>query len=84
MRKGNWNALKKDVDVLTWHHLVRSTMEKMGDESKLCDLYDMLREHPKSQNNEHYRERIRATIYEHKDKYIQTDSGSCRLTYEVA
>lgn len=75
---------KKDVDVLTWHHLIRSTMEQMGGEAKLTDLYDMLSEHPKAQNNTHYRERIRATIYEHRDQYVQTESGSYKLTYEVA
>lgn len=78
------NISKKDVDVLTWHHLVRSTIEKMGGEARLTDLYDVLHEHPKSKKNEHYRERIRATIYEHKEQYIQTGNGSYRLTYEVA
>lgn len=75
---------KKDVDVLTWHHLIRSTMEQMGGEAKLTDLYDTLSTHPKAQNNTHYRERIRATIYEHRDQYVQTESGSYKLTYEVA
>lgn len=75
---------KKDADVLTWHHLIRSTMEQMGGEAKLTDLYDTLSAHPKAQNNTHYRERIRATIYEHRDQYVQTESGSYKLTYEVA
>lgn len=75
---------KKDLDVLTWHHLVRSAMEKLGGEAKLSDLYDYLAEHPKSKKNEHYKERIRATIYEHKEQYIQTGNGSYKLTYEVA
>ena len=75
---------KKDVDVLTWHHLIRSVMEKMGGEAKLSDLYDILAEHPKSKQNEHYKERIRATIYEHKDQYISNGNGLYRLTYRVA
>lgn len=75
---------KKDIDVLTWHHLIRSTLETVGGEAKLCVLYDMLKNHPKAQKNEHYRERIRATIYEHKEQYIQTGNGTYKLTYQVA
>ena len=75
---------QKDVAGLTWHHLIRATIEKLGGEAKLTDLYDYLSEHPKSKKNEHYRERIRATIYEHKEQYIQTGNGSYRLTYKVA
>ena len=56
---------QKDVAGLTWHHLIRATIEKLGGEAKLTDLYDYLSEHPKSKKNEHYKERIRATIYEH-------------------
>ena len=75
---------KRDVDALTWHHLVRSTMENMGGTARLSDLYDVLSNHPKAQKNAHYRERIRATIYEHREQYVQTDPGSYKLTYEVA
>ena len=75
---------QKDVAGLTWHHLIRATIEKLGGEAKLTDLYDYLSEHPKAKNNEHYKERIRATIYEHKEQYIPTGSGSYRLTYMVA
>ena len=75
---------EKDVAGLTWHHLIRATIEKLGGEAKLSDLYDYLSEHPKSKSNEHYKERIRATIYEHKEQYISTGNGSYRLTYKVA
>ena len=75
---------QKDVAGLTWHHLIRATLEKLGGEAKLSDLYEYLSEHPKSTKNEHYKERIRATIYEHKEQYIPTGNGSYRLTYKVA
>lgn len=35
-------------------------------------------------SNPHYQERIRATIYEHKDQYIPVARGWFRLNYEVA
>lgn len=38
----------------------------------------------KAKNNEHYKERIRATIYEHKDQYVSCGNGCYRLTYQVA
>ena len=34
--------------------------------------------------NEHFRERIRATIYEHKDQYTACGNGVYRLNYQVA
>lgn len=84
-RLGNTADISKtDVAGLTWHHLIRATIEKLGGEAKLTDLYDYLSEHPKSKKNEHYKERIRATIYEHKEQYIPTGNGSYRLTYMVA
>ena len=55
------DMFQNDAPGLTWHHLVRSAMEKMGGEAKLTDLYSYLAEHPKSKKNEHYKERIRAT-----------------------
>ncbi len=49
---------------MTWNHLVRSCVEYMGGKAKLSDIADMLQKHPKAKANEHYRERIRATVYE--------------------
>lgn len=74
----------KDDPSLTWHHLIRMTMESMGGSATLAELYVALEEHPKSQKNEHYKERIRATIYEHKDQYASAENGRYRLTYKVA
>ena len=51
---------------------------------KLTDLYSLLEDHPKAKNNEHFRERIRATIYEHKDQYISSANGEYSLRYKVA
>lgn len=79
-----FDVQKRDDISLTWHHLIRMTMESVGGSANLTDLYSLLENHPKSKNNEHYRERIRATIYEHKDQYIQIASGEYRLSYKVA
>lgn len=46
--------------------------------------YVKLQTHPKAKNNEHYKERIRATIYEHKDQYVSCGNGCYRLSYQVA
>lgn len=53
-------------------------------ETDLTALYAMLAEHPKSKGNEHYKERIRATIYEHKEQYVSCGNGTYRLNYKVA
>ena len=84
-------TVAKDVDVrslddvaLTWHHLVRMTIESVGGKAKLSDLYSLLESHPKSRKNEHYKERIRATVYEHKEQYISCGEGCYKLNYQVA
>ena len=79
-----FDVRKKDDVTLTWHHLVRMTLESVGGSAKLSDLYSLLEDHPKAKNNEHFRERIRATIYEHKDQYISSANGEYSLRYKVA
>ncbi|HML26546.1 MAG TPA: hypothetical protein PKC27_07640 [Methanomethylovorans sp.] len=83
-RTGCFDISKDDSPILTWHHLVRMTMESVGGGVKLSDLYDLLVDHPKAKKNEHYKERIRATIYEHKDQYFSYGDGYYRVAYEVA
>lgn len=81
---GNFDARSKDNTALTWHHLVRMTMESMGGEAKLSDLYDALESHPKAKKNPHYRDRIRATIHEHKGQYVPCGECAYALNYNVA
>lgn len=77
--------VRKNDDVsLTWHHLIRITLESVGGKARLSDLYSLLENHPKAKKNEHFRDRIRATIYEHKDQYLSSANGEYRLSYKVA
>lgn len=73
-----------DLESLTWHHLIRMTMESIGGTASLSDLYDRLQKHPKARKNSHYRERIRATLYEHTTEYCRIDRGYFSLCYQVA
>lgn len=73
-----------DIESLTWHHLIRMTMESLGGTVSLPDLYVRLNDHPKAQKNIHYQERIRATIYEHPGEYVPVSRGCYRLNYAVA
>jgi DNA modification methylase len=73
-----------DTAALTWHHLIRMTIESVGGELSLPELYGRLKDHPKAKNNTHYKERIRATIYEHKGQYLPCGEGRYRLPYRVA
>lgn len=81
---GQFDVSKKDDVSLTWHHLIRLTLESVGGSANLTTLYAMLEQHPKAKKNEHYKERIRATIYEHKDQYLSCGNGCYRLNYKVA
>lgn len=79
-----FDASKKDDASLTWHHLIRMTMEDMGGSADFKMLYERLADHPKALKNEHFKDRIRATIYEHKGQYIPNGNGGYRLNYNVA
>jgi len=83
-RSGAFDASKQDAKELTWHHLVRMTLENIGGQAKLSDLYDLLEKHPKAQKNIHFKERIRATMYEHPQQYLSCGDGHYRLSYAVA
>lgn len=83
-RVGKINLATNDTKALTWHHLIRMTMENVGGNTKLSELYVLLAEHPKAQKNEHYKERIRATVYEHKSEYLSDGDGCYHLAYAVA
>jgi len=73
-----------DITALTWHHLIRMTLESAGGRMSLVELYAKLQHHPKAKKNIHYKERIRATIYEHRTQYISCGDGTYRLSYQVA
>lgn len=81
---GMFDVSKRDDVSLTWHHLIRMTMETLGGEAELTMLYGVLENHPKALVNEHYKERIRATIYEHPNQYVSRGNGRYALTYKVA
>lgn len=84
-RQEGWFSVKDtDITALTWHHLIRMTMENLGGTAVLSDLYELLKNHPKAAKNPHYQERIRATLYEHREQYLCVSRGCFRLNYEVA
>lgn len=83
-REDVFSIAKTDLSALTWHHLIRMTFESAGGRMSLVELYALLQNHPKAKGNAHFKERIRATIYEHKDQYIACGDGTYRLTYQVA
>jgi hypothetical protein len=83
-RAGGFDVSKRDAKELTWHHLIRMTLESVGGQAKLSDLYDLLKNHPKAQRNTHFKERIRATVYEHPQQYHSCGNGCYRLSYAVA
>lgn len=81
VKNNEFSILEKDYIGLTWNHLIRSVIEYMGGQAKLSDIADMLKEHPKAKKNTHYRERIRATVYEHSSDYINKGNGVYALVY---
>lgn len=81
-RKGGIFCLRTQVSkALTWFHLICAVMEESGGILSLSQLYEELKEHPKSAKNKHYKERIRATIYEHRNVFLTNHRGLYRLSY---
>lgn len=83
-RESSVDLRKTDTPALTWHHLIRMTMEELGGRAKLSDLGDLLSDHPKAKKNPHFRDRIRATVYEHPGQYISCGNGIYSLSYAAA
>ena len=81
---GAFSVADTDLNILTWHHLIRMTMESAGGTLTLSELYLRLGTHPKAQANPHYEARIRATIYEHPEEYVFVARGCYQLSYQVA
>lgn len=81
---GNFSVSHTDITALTWHHLIRMTLESVGGKCTLTELYERLKDHPKAKKNNHYKDRIRATIYEHRKQYTAFGDGCYGLTYQVA
>lgn len=75
---------KVDDATITWKVLIDKTLESLGGKATFRDLYDKLREHPKSKKNQNYDARIRATIYDNKEEYINYGNGTYGLKYMVA
>lgn len=82
-RSGCFALLGQDSVALTWFHLIYAVMEQNGGSMTLGQLYQTLKEHPKAQKNQHYKERIRASIYEHRQHFLSNRKGSYRLKYQV-
>lgn len=82
-KNGKFYLLHNDSVALTWFELIRSVMESRGGVMSLQELYEILQKHPKAQKNKHYRERIRACIYEHKTAFQTNKYGYYRLKYQV-
>lgn len=79
-----FNALENDANSLTWNHLVRMAIEYSDGTASLSQLYNLLQNHPKTKNNSNWKERIRATIYEHPSEYKKCGEGIYSLQYSVA
>lgn len=80
----SFSVADTNLTALTWHHLIRMIFEHNGGKMSLCELYARLQNHPKAKDNPHFKERIRATIYEHRNEYLSCGNGIYSLSYKVA
>lgn len=80
-RVGEFDATRMDAPQLTWLHLVRSVLEELHGCCDLQQLYARLQNHPKAKANPHWKERIRATVYENPQEFQRTNNGCYKLAY---
>ncbi|MGF7012024.1 hypothetical protein M2146_002578 [Lachnospiraceae bacterium PF1-22] len=81
VKEQTFSILKHDYKGLTWLHLIRSVLEDKGKAVELKELNELLEAHPKAKNNKHFKERIRATIYEHPELFVKENKGTYKLAY---
>ena len=63
-------------DSATWKDVVMAVVRKTGKIS-LGNLYDNLENHEKAKKNPHYREKIRQTLYQLRDKGLVVSRDEC-------
>lgn len=80
-KTGTFLLLEQDFKELTWFAMVCAAMEYLGGTAKLQELYDIYQNHPKAKKNKYYKERLRATIYEHRSYFQMNGRGTYRLKH---
>ncbi|GKX32332.1 hypothetical protein SH1V18_48120 [Vallitalea longa] len=65
---------------VTWYQLIKDTFEYLGGYTSLSKLNKVLANTKKAKCNPHFKERIRATIYENGD-FVRVNRGFYKLVY---
>lgn len=67
---------------LTWYQIIKDTFEYLGGAASLSKLSEILEHTKKAKDNPHFKERIRATIYENSD-FVRIKRGFYKLVYST-
>lgn len=70
---------QEDIDIMKsskikWRTLIQSTLEKMGGKATREEIYNILKGHPKAQNNNFVREKIRQIINSFPSEFVKVNS----------
>lgn len=64
---------------VTWKHLVASVLEAIGGKATLKMIYEKVENHKKTQNNSHWKEKIRQTLQKNHE-FLNIDKGIWQLS----
>lgn len=73
----------RDAKMASWRNILIETMQSIGREVELSELYLALEGHKKTTQNRHWKEKIRQTLLLH-DCFIQVKRGVWRLNLRYA
>lgn len=80
-KTGMFFLLEQDCTELTWFTMICAVMEHLGGTARLQELYEIFEDHPRARANKFYKERLRATIYEHRSHFQTNGRGLYRLKH---
>lgn len=65
---------------ITWKALIMNIIEHLGGKATMQQLYEVLSNHPKLQENVHYKEKIRQTLYTNQAEFECVERFTYTLT----
>ena len=68
----------RNSNLPTWRDIVHSALRKLGGKATLKDLYDEIKGHKKTENNNHWKAKIRQIVGQHND-FKATQRGTYKM-----
>lgn len=71
----------RNTTKLTWKDVVLSSLEKLGGKAKLKELYDEIKNHKKTENNNNWKAKIRQVVRQYQEDFKRIGKGKYKLAF---